>query len=122
MPDKTLHEAAEELHQAVEALKELLEREYPDRVELEENYISKTGNNKRWVVVITMILFASLVAFLLTVSTVSQCFLREDQPDACNLLPGYPATMERNDSQFKRFERLEKITEDNQRRIRELER
>lgn len=123
MPEKTMQQAARELHAAVVALKELIEREYPSRREVERRFQSKAKSSQRWYLVLALILVSALLGFVSTVTTVSTCFLRPvaETPSACSWLPGYDETQERNQRIIERFEQLYQITERNDRRLARLE-
>lgn len=123
MPEQTMQEAAKELHSAVIALKELIEREYPSRREVERRFQGKAKSAQRWHLVLVLILVSALLSFATTVTTVSTCFLRpiEDTPSACGWLPGYDETQERNQRIIDQFSELQEITERNERRLDRLE-
>lgn len=123
MPEQTMQEAARELHSAVIALKELIEREYPSRREVERRFTSKAKSTSRWYLVLVLILVSALLSFVGTVTTVSTCFLRPvgDTPSACGWLPGYDETQDRNQRIIDRFEQLRQITERNDRRLTRIE-
>lgn len=116
MPDKTIQEAARELHLAVVAMRELIEREYPSRREVERRFISRESQEKRVAVAVVLIVLAAMVSFVMTVSTVSGCFLGEDdgRPGVCEILPGY-------DNHMARRERVEQEHENMRLRIAILE-
>lgn len=119
MPDKTMQEAARELHLAVVALQELIQRECPSRWEVERRFQSKAGSTQRWHLALVLILVSALLSFIGTVTTVSTCFLRpvEDIPGVCGWLPGYDETQKRNQRIIERFDQLREITERNERRL-----
>lgn len=124
MPDETMQRAASELQAAVLAMKELVEREYPSRREVERRFLSKDGQNKRWATILALVLVAALLGFIGTVSTVSSCFLNrpDETPAVCNLMPGFKETQVRNQRIIDRFERLDEITRKNGVRLDNLER
>lgn len=121
MPDKTIQSAAHELHMTVIALTELLEREYPKREEVEQNFISKNTGRKRWIAGTLFVFLTTGLAFLGTIGTVSTCFLQGTNPTMCNVLPGYADTQLRNRKIVSEFRRLQEVTDENARRITELE-
>jgi hypothetical protein len=123
MPEKTMQEAARELHLAVVALKELIEREYPSRREVERRFISRESSRKRWAVVLAMVVISACLSFVTTVATVSGCFLGDpDHPKICEVLPGYEDTMDRQKRFEEQFKQLGEITKRNDRRLTRLER
>lgn len=110
MPESTLAKAIEELHSVVEALKELMEREYPRRSEIDDKleaqrqaalqaFVSKRVSRQRWVFILALAPLMVVASFFLTISTVSTCFLGRNQsepPSFCGtLLPGYNETRDR---------------------------
>jgi hypothetical protein len=121
MPDKTIQSAAHELHLTVIALTELLEREYPKREEVEQNFISKNTGRKRWIVAVCFVLATTGLAFLGTIGTVSTCFLQGTNPTMCNVLPGYSDTQLRNRKIVSEFRHLQEVTENNDKRLTQLE-
>lgn len=112
MPENTMQQAAKELHSAVLALKELIERDYPSRREVERRFQPRNVSNKRWSIAFVMIVASGMLSFFTTVGTVSACFLGADEPpQACNLLPGYADSMERNQRELERFSELQRQVE-----------
>lgn len=107
MPEKTMRQAAEELHAAVTALHELIEREYPSRREVERRFVRQDTAHRRWAIVLAMVVASAFISFIGTVATVSTCFLGDPQhPAACNWLPGYEETAESHRDATMEFWRL----------------
>lgn len=122
MTERTLNQAIQELHAVVEALRELIEREYPTRTELNE-YTKKTTSLKRWYIALLMFPLGIVASIMVTVPTVSGCFLQADGvgPSVCNWIPGYPETIQRNKLLIEEFRQLHKQSDDNTARIEKLE-
>jgi hypothetical protein len=123
VPDQTMKEAAEELHAAVLALKELIEREYPSRKEVERRFQSKQNAQVRLTFVILVICISFVLSFFAIIGTISTCFLGDaaSSPSACGVLPGYSDTEKKNQDLLQQFEELIKITTRNDHRLDKLE-
>lgn len=122
MPEETMQQAAQELHRAVLALTELIEREYPSRREVERRFTTKESSLKRWYLVMALILVSSFISFVSTVTTVSVCFLGDsDHPDICEVLPGYKESEQRNQDLINLLTQLNRITTRNDARLDRLE-
>lgn len=126
MIEKDLTDAVREMRDATLALRTLIQKEYPTRRELESRYVQKTEQKRRIYLALATMLAAVVGSFFGTVATVSGCFLGSspgDKPSAaCSLMPGYDETREQNEAIIKEFQRLQKITRENQSRIDRLER
>jgi hypothetical protein len=111
MPDQTLHEVAFEARHAVNALTDLVDHQ------------RKVARRRLLWVTLIAIPLAMFVAMFITISTISVCFLGSDTeyPGACDFIPGYKAALESDQDERNKFEELFEITEENQRRIEELE-
>ena len=118
-----MQDAADELHNAAIALRELIEREYPSRRETDAKFSSKRKANQRWYLALILILASTLLSFVTTVSTVSSCFLGRDDkhPQVCQLMPGYEDTVKRNRACLKDYLRLQELIIKNHRRLNRLE-
>lgn len=70
-----------------------------------------------------MLLIGVITAYFVTFSTLSICFLSPDQKpgEFCSMIPGFEQSVARNDTLLQRFESLIETTEQNERRIAELE-
>lgn len=124
MPDQTMHQAAKELREAVVALKELINREYPSRGEVEARFQSKQNAQNRMIFVILTVLCSFILSFFATVGTVSTCFLgdgTQHPPHICSMLPGYNDTIRNNKVILRQFQHLIKVTESNDHRLDRLE-
>jgi hypothetical protein len=124
VPEQALHEAVVELRAAILALTELIEREYPNREEVEKRFTKKKTSQRRWLLVLAMIPVMILVSLFGSAATVSYCFLSDggyEHPGACGLIPGYNKAVEANDVLIKQFEQLITTTERNEKRIKKLE-
>lgn len=129
MPEKQLQDAVQELHAVVLALKELLEREYPRRDEIERRYLDKydlaAKTRKNWIIVAVMGLVMLFTGFFASVTTVSYCFLGSAQDGGrpvCEVIPGYEQSLEVGKQRLKIFEEMIGTMERNERRINRLER
>lgn len=117
-----MREAARELHAAVVALRELIDREYPSRGEVESRFVTKEKGLRRWYLLLVLIIVSGLLGFAGSVSAVSTCFLGdEEHTGACNFIPGYSTTKERNEDIYDQFVELQEITKRNEKRIEKLE-
>lgn len=122
MPDKTMQQAANELHAAVIALRELVEREYPSRSEVENRFASKAKSTQRWYLLIVLILASAFISFLSTVTTVSACFLGDpSHPKVCEVLPGYKQSEQRSRDLVELLTELQKVTLNNDARLDQLD-
>lgn len=126
MPEQTLHDAITELRSAITALHELIDREYPRRSELERDFTSRQTSQKRWLLVVALLPISLIISYFASVTTISTCFLGKIEvgskpPAVCRVIPGYTASIERNNLLIEQFERLISITENNERRIKKLE-
>src|SRR3954471_8564853 len=96
MPEETMREIGDELHSTLIAIRELIEREYPSRKEVERRFVSKHKSQQRLGVLLLVILISGALSFIGTVSTVSTCFLGDsDHPSACQAMPGYKESEDR---------------------------
>jgi Holliday junction resolvasome RuvABC endonuclease subunit len=122
VPESTLQRAIEELHSIVEALKELLDREFPRRHEVEESFreqerkaietfVTKKVSKQRWVFLLMLAPLMVVATFFFTIGTVSTCFLGRDAakpPQVCSVIPGYDHSRERQRDFRDRFLELER--------------
>jgi hypothetical protein len=119
-----LVDAVNELTKTVEALRAVIERDYPKRKEVEEKYATKYGIKKQRVRLLGAIAISILAAYFLAIETVSYCFLG-DSPHQnrafCQVFPGYSQSQERNRDLLKLFNEIVDTTQTNDRRITELE-
>jgi hypothetical protein len=119
-----LVDAVNELTKTVEALRAVIERDYPKRKEVEEKYATKYGIKKQRVRLLGAIAISILAAYFLAIETVSYCFLGDNpyQNRAfCQVFPGYSQSQERNRDLLKLFNEIVDTTQTNDRRITELE-
>lgn len=122
MPDSLLEQAAKELHAAVLALSEFVEREYPKRKEVERRFQTKSSSTKRLVGIIVLILVAVSLSYISAIGTVSSCFLGGlKHPEVCQLMPGYQESQTRNEQIILEFRELQKRSLANEQRIIDLE-
>ena len=112
MPDKTLHEIANETREATAALRLLLEHQ-------------RTASRRRLIwITLLYIPFAMIVSGFVTVTTVSVCFLTQagnEPPGLCSIMPGYTAVQKNNQDLVREFRILQKRSLRNERRIDSLE-
>lgn len=122
MPDKTLEEIARDTHTLIVTLKELIEREYPNREEIERRFTPKEASNRKLALGLALMLVTVTLSYFLTVATISQCFLGGvNHPSACGALPGYEEADARSKAVLKQFQELVQRSEKNERRIDRLE-
>lgn len=122
MPDQTLQEIAKETHAAVVALRELIEREYPSRGEVERRFTKKNESNKKLAFGLVILFITVVVSYFMTVATISSCFLGGvEHPDFCNVLPGYAEADERGKNLIEEFVNLQERSIRNEKRIDQLE-
>jgi hypothetical protein len=55
VPEQALHDAVTELRAAILALTELIQREYPNREEVEKRFTKKKTSQRRWFLVLALI-------------------------------------------------------------------
>jgi hypothetical protein len=125
VPEQALHDAVTELRAAILALTELIQREYPNREEVEKRFTKKKTSQRRWFLVLALIPIMLVVSLFGSAATVSYCFLSEggyEHPGACGVIPGYNEAVDANDVLIKQFEQLIATTETNKKRINNLER
>jgi hypothetical protein len=119
-----LVDAVNELTKTVEALRAVIERDYPKRKEVEEKYATKYGIKKQRVRLLGAIAISILAAYFLAIETVSYCFLGANPHQNrafCQVFPGYSQSQERNRDLLKLFNEIVDTTQTNDRRITELE-
>jgi hypothetical protein len=119
-----LVDAVNELTKTVEALRAVIERDYPKRKEVEEKYATKYGIKKQRVRLLGAIAISILAAYFLAIETVSYCFLGDNPHQNrafCQVFPGYSQSQERNRDLLKLFNEIVDTTQTNDRRITELE-
>jgi hypothetical protein len=123
MPETTLEKAAQELHNAVVALTELVNREYPSRREVERRFASKAYMVRNWKIFLSIMVGSTLLSFVGTVSVISTCFLGSlDRPEACKMLPGYSETFKISERRVGLIQENAETTLDHEKRIAQLER
>lgn len=118
-----LTEAVKQLTEVVRLLDRTMKNDYPKRHEVERNFVSKEQSFRRLFYMIGFVLISIFVSYIVTIGTISGCFLGSDQkhPDACGILPGYKDSIKQNKQILKQFNGIIKITEDNRKRIKHLE-
>jgi hypothetical protein len=127
MPDtreQALIGAIREMREATQALRTLIEKDYPTRRELESRFVQKSNQRARIWIAVIMLLTATVGSFFGTMTTVSTCFLGDPGKKhltVCEIMPGYKEAEERNKVLLKEFVDLQKRTLSNQRRIEKLE-
>ena len=122
MPDTTMQEAAKELHSAVMALKELIEREYPSRREVERRFTSKESAKKRVTAIMLLIVVSAFLSFTSTVATGFRLFPPgKGNAGSLRNASGYEDSMDRQRLFEKNFKELNEITRRNSKRLNDLE-
>lgn len=104
-----LTNAVKALNTSVVALRTFVEREYPKRKEVEDTYATKKEARARRNSFILLSIVGLIGSFIVTVSTLTTCFLDEDSnpPAACNLIPDYTEATERDDTLIAEFRRIQ---------------
>lgn len=107
--EKSLLGAVHDLTTEVKALRELLTKDYPKRAEVREDGRQKV----RQLIVFTLVTL--LLAQLMTMTTISTCFLNASDraPSACNAMPGYRGAVEQGQIRLQRFYELANSIEEN---------
>lgn len=128
MPEQLL-KAVKDLTEAVNTLEKTL-HEYPKRHEVEARFATKDESQKRafkfLLIGLAFVLIAFIASFIVTVTTVSKCFI---SPDAragtagsfCNILPGYRDAQKENQQLLKDFKKLLEQPGINDRRLDRIE-
>ena len=119
--EDALLEAIGELKQVVRALTKVIEEDYPKRKEVETRFTTKQTAARRFSIVTAFIVISLIVSYFVSISTVSVCFLSQDQPASCELIPGYSASKDHNLKILNEFIELQQRSLDNERRIDRLE-
>lgn len=113
-----LTKAVQELVKSVKALDRKLKSNYPDRDEV------RRQGRRRAVQFLAFGLVIVLVAQILTLATVSYCFLApqpgEPKPMGCVLIPGYARAIEDSNARLDRFNLVLSQIEKNQAEIKLL--
>jgi hypothetical protein len=129
MPEQLLA-AVHVLTETVEKLEATL-HEYPKRDEVESTFATKKESKRRAFRVLMLglvMMFISLfVSYLVTVSTISTCFLTNsartgDGVAACHWLPGYPETQRDSRVRLDQFMKLLEVPPQNDARLDRIER
>ena len=124
MPERTLNEAADEIHAAVREMRTLITQEYPTRREIERRFMAKSQSNARIWAVAVAVASSLILSYFVTISTVSTCFLgsaSDGHPAVCNLMPGYAEAQRTNQELLRQFVELQERSIKNEERINELE-
>ena len=114
-----LLEAVKKLSRVVHQLDDTMKRDYPKRLELQQDYLTKQEGRKRVKMFALAAVVSTLASFFITVSSVNYCFLNgvpePGERDVCKVFPGWEQSFDNN----RRFTDL--ITR-NQERLTDLER
>lgn len=118
-----LTEAVKQLTEVVRLLDRTMKDDYPKRNEVERNFVSKEQSFRRLFYMIGFILISIFLSYVVTVATISGCFLGSDQehPAACGMLPGYKDSIKQNREIMHQFSYLLKVTDSNRKKIKHLE-
>lgn len=119
MPERLL-EAVQGLAAEVKSLHEDLEKNYPKRSEIEDNYEDKKTLRKKRFSFVIFGLIIVLVSQFLTVSMISYCFLGDQTNNhhaACSVLPGYDNTQARSAELLATFTELVDFIHENRGKI-----
>lgn len=88
--------AVQNLTRVVEVLQQTLKEDYPKRSEIEKDFPTKASlvkSRKQAALIIAVAIFASSI---ITMGSVSYCFLQGKVYTACRVIPGYSATVDRS--------------------------
>lgn len=122
--DGELIDAVNQLTQVVRQLQTMIENDYPKRQEIERDFVTKYGINKKRRQLIVSLVAAIIASFFWTIGTVSYCLLGQtgDPPKAyCRIIPGYSDAIARNDRLISSFNKLIATTNANSDRLDKLE-
>jgi hypothetical protein len=119
--------AVRELTSVVQGLQSMIQEDYPKRSEIERDFVSKYGINKRRKQYAILVVIAIVGSYFWTMGTVSYCFLQGQgsvtaSKSYCYLLPGYGDVVGYSKTRLETYQNLIKTTEVNRARIEELER
>lgn len=110
-----LTQAVRELNTSVSQLRQVLQDDYPKRTEIERRFISKLEQRKH----LTRMTFVALVTvagcYVTSTGAYAVCFVGDENPDICSVVPGYEDRLDRRDELNKQIQEL-------QTKVRRLER
>lgn len=109
--------AVRELTTEVKNLRSTLHSDYPKRAEV------KAVMRRKTVTYGLTILLVLIMAQVMTITTVSHCFLisAPQVPVGCSIIPGYNDAIKQSEERLKRFYEISGHIEDNRLKIAELE-
>lgn len=121
--EQGLLEAVQNLTSVVRALEATIREEYPKRKEVERRFATKRENRDRYTTFILLLIIGMTSSFLVTTSTLSYCFLGggDHGKEICKIMPGYQASADSSDQIVEEFRRLQRVTEQNTKKIARLE-
>jgi hypothetical protein len=107
VPEQVTQETVRELRRAITALSEYTDQQRKKYVTL----------------ILVFVLIASIISIGVTTTIVSVCFLSNDRnsPNVCTYIPGYRTSIENGKELERQFRELQKETETNRKKIKELE-
>lgn len=109
-----LLEAVRRLTTVVAGVDQLLRDEYPKRTEIERRFVSKMQQNRHVARMLIVALLTVAGCYAFSTGLYAVCFVGQEDPGACSVVPGYQERIERRDEINKRDADLE-------RRIKRLE-
>lgn len=112
--DRDLIHAVKELNQTVISLRTLLSDEYPKRTEIERNFQSRLDARKHISRMVIVALVTVVGCYIMSVGVYASCFVGEESPSVCSLVPGYEERINRRNEINKKDQQFEQ-------RIRRLE-
>jgi hypothetical protein len=105
-----LLDAVRDLTRVAAALQKTLSEDYPKRKELEDGYVSRDGIRRSRRQFAAAVAVAILFSCIVTLGSVSYCFLQGKTYTACSVIPGYSTTVTRS---RKLSEQRDKATREN---------
>lgn len=117
--ERDIREAVKQMAIATQAMRTLIDKEYPTRREMEARFVEKVESRRTLVIAVVVGLISAILSFFGTISTVSTCFLGGDteHPAVCSFMPGYDESQRQSEEFFKEFERMRQQIEKNRRGI-----
>lgn len=110
--DETLAQLVKELNQAILALRTLIDRDYPNRREIEAQFVRKDAWDARLRIVLVIILVSCLLSLGVTMGTLSTCYQGAERPAVCNAIPGFRENEQRRLDLNRRIDKVDKIEDD----------
>lgn len=94
---ETLTKIVGELNRNVVTLTKVLQDDYPKRTEIERRFQSRLDARKHLTRIILAMLITVVGCYAVSTGAYAVCFVGEDNPNGCRLLPGYEDRIDRRD-------------------------